>query len=58
MILNKEMINKMQTKKIVKGLRNLADLIESGDILLESFSTEVDTEDEYYNTYRLNFIKY
>jgi hypothetical protein len=37
----------MQTKKIVKGLRNLADLIESGDILLESFSTEVDTEDVY-----------
>jgi len=37
----------MQTKKIIKGLRNLADLIESGDILLESFSTEVDTEDVY-----------
>ena len=47
MILNKEMVNKMQTKKIVKGLRNLADLIESGNILLESFSTEVDTEDVY-----------
>lgn len=37
----------MQTKKIIKGLRNLADQIEKGDILLESFSTEVDTEDVY-----------
>jgi len=37
----------MQTKKIVKGLRNLADLIESGNILLEGLSTEVDTEDVY-----------